>query len=138
MPETKSVTTKTRVLVVLMVLFSSVGNILLRKGMTEIGEVSLASPAAMATAFLRTLASGTIWMGIGLLLAFFICYLVVLSWADFSYVMPASAVGYAVVAFLGYAVLHEVVTPLRWAGVAVICLGVLLVGRTPARTTEAN
>jgi drug/metabolite transporter (DMT)-like permease len=134
----KSVATKTHVLVVLMVLFSSLGDILLSKGMTQIGEVNLASSTAIATAFLHTLTSSTIWLGIALLLVFFACYLLVLSWADYSYVMPASAVGYAFVAFLGYAVLHEVVTPLRWAGVAVICLGVLLVGRTPARTTEPS
>ena len=138
MSPAKSVTTKTHVLVVLMVLLSSVGDILLSKGMTQIGTVEFRSPAQVAATFLQTLTSGTIWMGIGLLLLFFACYLLVLSWADYSYVMPASAVGYAVVAFLGYAVLHEVVTPLRWAGVAVICLGVLLVGRTPARTTEPN
>jgi len=40
------------------------------------------------------------------------------------------------VALLGRFFLHEVVSPLRWAGIALLCLGVLIVGYTPPRTTE--
>jgi uncharacterized membrane protein len=61
-----------------------------------------------------------------------------LSWADYSYVMPASSFGYAVVALLGVLVLRESVTSARWAGVALICVGVALVGRTEPRTTKAS
>ena len=129
---------KTHVLVVLMVLFSSVGEVLLGMGMKQIGAVKLNSPSALVAAFVSTVTNGVIWLGILLLLLFFVCYLLVLSWADYSYVMPASAFGYAVVAFLGYAVLREVVSPTRWAGVACICLGVLLVGQTPPRTTHPS
>ncbi len=119
-----------------MVSFSSAGDILLSKGMKQVGSVSVASPATLAMAFLGTVTNGMIWLGIGSFLLFFVCYMLVLSWADYSYVMPASAVGYAIVPFLGYALLGEVVTSTRWAGVAFICLGVMLVGRTPPRTTE--
>jgi drug/metabolite transporter (DMT)-like permease len=62
--------------------------------------------------------------------------MLILSWADFSYVQPASSVAYLVVALLGYFYLGERVSRLHWAGVAVICLGVLVVGNTPPRTTE--
>ena len=134
----KSLRRKTHVLVVLMVVFSSLGELLLGMGMRQIGAVKLDSPAAMAGAFWSTVTNGIIWLGILLLLLFFVCYLLVLSWADYSYVMPASAFGYALVAFLGYAVLREVVSPTRWAGVACICLGVLLVGQTPPRTTHPS
>ena len=132
----KKLGNKTHLLIVLMVLFSSVGNILLSVGMKQIGSVSLASPTLMATAFVQTVTSGLIWLGIVSFLLFFVCYLLVLSWADYSYVTPASAVGYAIVPLLGYAVLGEAVTSMRWAGVGFICLGVMLVGRTPPRTTE--
>ena len=129
---------KTHVLVVLMVLFSSVGEVLLGMGMKQIGAVKLNSPSALVAAFVSTVTNGVVWLGILLLLLFFVCFLLVLSWADYSYVMPASAFGYAVVAFLGHAVLREVVSPTRWAGVACICLGVLLVGQTPPRTTHPS
>jgi drug/metabolite transporter (DMT)-like permease len=129
---------KTFVLLVLMVLSVSFGNVILSRGMKQIGRVALDSPAATAITFARTFTSGTIWLGIACLLLFFVCYLVVLSWADYSFVSPATATSYAVVALLGTLLLGEVVTSVRWAGVAVICLGVLLVSHTPPRTTERS
>lgn len=133
----KTLRARTYALVVLMVLFSSVGDILLSKGMKQIGSVSVASPASLAAAFLQTVTNRAIWLGISCFLLFFLAYLLVLSWADYSFVMPASATGYAIVPFLGYVLLGEVVPSRRWLGVVCICLGVLLVGRTPPRTTEA-
>ena len=70
------------------------------------------------------------------LLLAFACAALVLSWADYSYVQPASATGYLFVALLGYLLLGEVIPRMRWVGVLVICVGVLLVGGTPPRTTE--
>ena len=62
-------------------------------------------------------------------------YMTVLSWADYSYVMPAGAFGYALLTFLAVVFLHETVSPRRWVGVVLICVGVLLVGQTKPRTT---
>src|SRR5437879_2004622 len=99
---------KTYSLLASMMIFSSLGNVLLSKGMKQIGEVHDYSPQALVAVFFTTFRSGTIWMGICSLLVFFISYLLVLSWADFSYVQPISAIGYAVVAFLGYLMLGEI------------------------------
>ena len=128
--------TKTLAFLGLMVLASSVGDIFLKQGMQRI-EVQL-DPASLGSAFAQTVASGLIWLGIACLLASFVLYLMLLSWADYSYVMPVSSFGYAVVALLAVLVLGESVTLGRWAGVALICLGVGLVGRTEPRTTGAN
>jgi len=97
-------------------------------------EVS--SPAELVHVLARVLSSGTIWLGIALLLTFFVAYMLVLSWADYSFVQPASAMAYAVVALLATLLLGEVVSPLRWAGIAVICAGVFVVGHTHPNTTE--
>ena len=86
--------------------------------------------------FARAFSSGTVWLGVILLLAFFISYTLVLSWADFSFVQPASSMSYVIVALLGHFFLREYVSPLRWTGIALLCLGVLIVGHTPPRTTE--
>ena len=129
---------RTYVFLVLMVAFGSVGSILLSKGMKEIGEVNPWAAAAMAAAFFKVLTSGWIWLGIGFQLLFLVSFLLVLSWADYSYVFPASAIGYAVVALLGYAVLGERVSLARWLGVGLICLGVTLVGRTPTSTRDRS
>jgi len=127
---------KTFTMLMLMVFFSSFGNILLSKGMKGIGEVRDYSPVALASLFTKTFTSGSIWLGIISLLIFFICNLLVLSWADYSFVQPASAIGYALVALLGYLLLGEFVSPLRWVGVGLISAGVALVGGTEPRTTK--
>jgi uncharacterized membrane protein len=129
---------KTYLLILLMVIFGPLGNVLLGKGMKRIGPTSLGTPAETIDLLARVLTSGTIWLGIGSLITFFVAYTLVLSWADYSYVQPASAVAYGMVALLAHFMLREVVTPLRWLGVLVICLGVLVVGHTPPRTTESS
>ena len=126
---------KTYVLLLFVVLFAPLGNVLLSKGMKGIGSAQKWALADLFPVLGKILSSGYIWLGIACLLAFFIAYMLVLTWADYSYVQPASAFSYAVVAVLGYFLLGEVVPALRWAGIAVICAGVFVVGRTPPRTT---
>jgi drug/metabolite transporter (DMT)-like permease len=127
---------KTYLLLLFMVLLAPLGNVLLSKGMKGIGSAKNWAAADIFPTLLKILTSGYIWLGIACLLAFFVAYMLVLTWADYSYVQPASAFSYAVVALLSYFLLGEVVPPLRWAGIAVICVGVFVVGRTPPRTTE--
>jgi uncharacterized membrane protein len=129
---------KTYLLILLMVIFGPLGNVLLGKGMKRIGAVSMGTPAEAVDLLSRVLMSGTIWLGIGSLIAFFVAYMLVLSWADYSYVQPASSVAYGMVALLAHFMLREEVTPVRWMGVLIICLGVLVVGQTPPRTTEPS
>jgi drug/metabolite transporter (DMT)-like permease len=127
---------KTYIFILLMVLFAPLGNILLSKGMKSIGSAKDWAPQDLLPIFVRVLSSGYIWLGIACLLAFFVAYMLVLTWADYSYVQPASAFSYAVVAILGYFLLGEQVNLLRWIGIAVICVGVFIVGHTHPRTTE--
>lgn len=129
---------KTYVLLVLMVLFGSVGDVLLSKGMKQVGEVTDWSLSGLSGMFLQVFTSPTIWLGICCLILFFVGYMLVLSWADFSYVLPATATSYAIVPLLGYLLLGEMVSSVRWTGVAFICLGVMLVGSTPPSTTGAQ
>jgi drug/metabolite transporter (DMT)-like permease len=129
---------KTYTLILVIVIFGPLGNLLLGKGMKR-----LASPTAWTSGELARIASFVlrseiIWLGIGSLIVFFVAYSLVLSWADYSYVQPASAFAYGTAALLGHFVLGERVSTLQWAGIIVICLGVFIVGRTPPRTTERN
>ena len=125
---------KTLLMICVMVLCATTGDLMLKRGMTRIGAVQL-TPGGVSHAFVLIVASGTIWLAILFLLGFLVSNMTVLSLADYSYVMPASAFGYAVVTFMGVAILGEKVTPRRWLGVALICIGVFLVGRTAPRTT---
>lgn len=127
---------KTYLFILFMVVFGPLGNVLLGKGMKRIGAIHVISLAQLGHLLLRVLSSPTIWAGIAALLSFFVAYMLVLSWADYSYVQPASSVSYAMVALLAHYLLRETISPLRWLGVLIICLGVLVVGYTPPRTTE--
>jgi uncharacterized membrane protein len=127
---------KTFALILVMVIFGPLGDVLLRKGMRNIGAISDWSPANLAHLFVVVFTSGMIWLGIASLLTFFVAFTLVLSWADYSYVQPASSFAYGLVAVLGRYVLGESITTMRWVGVLVICFGVLIVGHTPPRTTE--
>lgn len=132
----KNLRPKTYAMILLMVILNPCGNIFLGKGMKRIGAMSSWAPSEVFRFFFRAFTTGTIWIGIGLLLAFFVAYLLVLSWADYTYVQPSSALANGLTALLALLVLHEVITPLRWVGVMLICLGVFVVGRTHPRTTE--
>src|SRR5258708_8590592 len=125
---------KTLVLVLTMVVGANIGDVMLKGGMTQKGAVPV-SLSGLQHAFLMTVTNGTIWIGIFFLTGFMLSYMTVLSWADYSYVMPAGAFGYALLTFLAVVFLHESVSPRRWIGVALICVGVLLVGQTKPRTT---
>ncbi len=122
-------------MVLAMVVCANTGDLLLKRGMTNIGAVEF-SGSGLAHAFRLTVTNPVIWLGILFLLGFMICYMTVLSWADYSYVMPAGAFGYALLTFLAVVFLHESVSPRRWVGVILICIGVMLVGQTKPRTTE--
>jgi drug/metabolite transporter (DMT)-like permease len=126
----------TYLLILVMVLLGAIGDLFLRAGMLRVGAASLASPAAIIATLVRAFTTPEIWLGIGCLILFFVSYLLALARADYSFVSPAAAMSYAVVAVLAWAVLGEVITPVRWIGIVVICAGVLLVSHTPPRTTQ--
>jgi drug/metabolite transporter (DMT)-like permease len=127
---------KTSVLILIMISVAPLGDTFLGKGMKQIGAMPGWAPADLFHFFFRAFTNGTIWIAIGLLLTFFIAYLLVLSWADYSYVQPASSASYVLIALLAHFILHEQISPVRWAGVAVICVGVFAVGHTSPRTPE--
>jgi uncharacterized membrane protein len=136
MTSAKTHKSKTYVLLFLMVLFGSVGNTILSKGMKDVGDLDLSHLHAIEAGAVGVLTSGTVWTGIALMLLFMVCHMLVLSWADYSFVMPFSAIAYALVPLLGYLFLHEQVSAARWIGIILIFLGVLLINRTPPRTTQ--
>ena len=127
---------KTYIFLLVMVTFGPLGDVFLGKGMKSVGAAGAWAPADIVHFFARAFTSGTVLLGIGLLIAFFIAYTLVLSWADFSFVQPASSISYVFVALLGHFLLGEIVSTTRWVGILIICAGVLLVGNTPPRTTE--
>ncbi len=129
---------KTYFLITIMIIAGPIGNLLIAKGMKNLGPINYWPPSELLGVFVRVFSSLTIWIGIASLIAFVVCFMLALSVADYSFVQPAAAVGYLVIAILGVVVLHEKVSPLHWAGIVVICLGVSFIRGTNPRTTETS
>jgi drug/metabolite transporter (DMT)-like permease len=109
------------------------GDTCLSRGMTHLPPVSLAHPGSLVAAVF------TPWVaaGIALLIGFFASYLTALSWADLTFVLPATAFGNVIVALLSKFWLHEPISLERWAGIVLITVGVGFVARGPALTEPA-
>jgi drug/metabolite transporter (DMT)-like permease len=135
MTHSKKPSLGTSLLLAITVALDAAGTLLLSGGMKHVGSIDAATLPIVVRAFGRAMARAEIWLGIASLIVWFVCSLVLFSRIDFSYVQPVSAIGYALVAVLGYVVLGEAVTAARWAGIVCICAGVSLIGRTPSRTT---
>jgi uncharacterized membrane protein len=136
MASEKRLRIKTLIMVLAMVVCAVTGDLLLKRGMGEAGAVQF-TRHGLGQSLIHIATSGMIWLGIAFLLGFMAAQMTVMSWADYSYVMPAGAFGYALQTFLAVVVLHETVSARRWIGVALICVGVVLVGQTKPRTSEA-
>ena len=110
--------------------FSTAGDSLLARGMKEIGGISLYNLHSLILAILNPLVA----VGILLLLAFFSSYMSALSWADLTYVLPATSLGYVLVALVARICFHEAISPTRWLGIALIAAGVGFVAAGPSVT----
>jgi drug/metabolite transporter (DMT)-like permease len=134
---TRRLQLKTIPLILISIILGPLGNVFLGKAMKRVGSLTLGRTLDIVPIASRVLASGYIWLGIACLLAFFVVHMLLLTWADYSYVQPATSLSYFSITVLSYFVLGEVISPLRWLGVTVICLGVFIVGRTSPSTTGA-
>jgi drug/metabolite transporter (DMT)-like permease len=124
-------------LILVSIILGPLGNVFLGKAMKGLGTVGSARIFDLAPIASRVLASGYIWLGIACLLGFFIAHMLLLTWADYSYVQPATSLSYLSISVLSCLLLGEIISPLRWLGVTVICLGVFLVSRTSPSTSGA-
>ena len=112
------------------VVFGASGDALLSRGMRQLGEIPLGHWHKLIFA----VAHPWVALGVLLLLAFFASYMTALSWADLTYVLPATSIGYVLLAFIAKFLLHENVSATRWLGIALIAAGVGFVAQGPALT----
>lgn len=113
-------------------IFAPVGDSLLSYGMKQVGNISARNIGDL----LLAITNPWVALGILLLLGFFASYMTALSWADLTYVLPASSAGYVLLAFIARFALHERVSPMRWLGIALVSSGVGFVTTGPERTSS--
>ncbi len=107
---------------------------MLSHGMKQTGNISIHN---LPTVFFA-LSNPWVALGIVLLLAFFASYMNALSWADLTYVLPATSLGYVLLAFVAKFALHEQISLSRWLGIALISGGVGFVAGGPALTSHSH
>jgi drug/metabolite transporter (DMT)-like permease len=114
--------------------FAAAGDSMLSHGMKQTGSISIHHLQGVIFAVLNP------WVAVGilLLLAFFATYMTALSWADLTYVLPATSLGYVLLALVARFVLHEHVSPLRWLGIVLITGGVGFIAGGPELTTHGH
>jgi drug/metabolite transporter (DMT)-like permease len=112
--------------------FASIGDSMLSRGMKEIGSV----PISRLQTLIAALRDPWIVGGIVFLLGFFAAYMTALSWADLTYVLPATSLGYVLLALIAKFILHEQVTMWRWVGISLIAIGVSFVASGPELTSH--
>ncbi|KAA0893427.1 EamA family transporter [Oryzomonas japonica] len=121
---------KTVIIMFMAVSAGTVGDILLAKGMKEMGDISAMNLRGIMDTAFRALTTPKLMMGTVMLAIFFFLWLAVLSWEDLSVALPMQALNYVLVAFLSQYFLHETVTPLRWAGTVLVCVGVMMITKS--------
>jgi drug/metabolite transporter (DMT)-like permease len=115
------------------VLFSSTGDVMLSRGMKQVGEIHLTNLGSVFSA----LENFWVLLGICFLLIFFASYVTSLSWADLTFVLPATSFSYVMMALLARTLLHEHISVQRWCGIMLIVAGVGFVAGGPSHTERA-
>ena len=134
---------KTAAVLIIAIVAQAFGDVFLTRGMKAIAPAQTGggeffdSLSQVAHIAVQALQSPMVWLGTLMLIVFFVLFSAALSWADLSFVLPATAFGYVLNVAAGYYFLGETVSNRRWAGAMIITLGVLFVSRSGDRTGEA-
>jgi drug/metabolite transporter (DMT)-like permease len=121
---------KTAVVMLIAVTAGTIGDLLLARGMKELGDLSAMNLKGIFNVALQALTSPKLVFGTCMLAVFFFLWLAVLSWEDLSVALPMQALNYILVAFLSQYFLHEMVSPLRWAGTVLVAIGVIMITKS--------
>lgn len=117
---------KTAILIAVIVLADSAGDVLLTRGMKQVGEISTLRWRELLAIARKLLSNRSFLSAIFFISVTFVSFLTVLSWADLSLIFPATSLIYVVSTLGARFILGETVTLERWAGILLVCLGVAL------------
>ena len=119
-------TVRVAVFIAIIVFAETFGNIAVSYAMKRIGEVTSFRPSIVLPMLGRAFRLPSMWLGVALMAVAFFSLLALLSWADASLVVPATALSYVSGAFGAKFFLRENISPVRWAGVFLVCAGIAL------------
>lgn len=119
---------KTLIFTLIVIGTNAFGDLFLKIGMSQDSAKLTPSPLSYISAIFQPLVA----LGIVLLVVWMLSRMALLSWADLSFVLPVTALGYVAVAVLGRVFLDEHISATHWLGILLIVGGAALVGwKTP-------
>lgn len=128
----QAVELKTKLLAAFVVVTNVLGNFSMSWGVKHLATDLGLSPVA----YIRLIFTPWVLLGTSLLILWLLSRMTLLGWADLSYVLPVTSIGYVLSAVLGKVFFGEQITWQRWLGTALIVVGIVFVGRTAANTTR--
>lgn len=136
-PARRRVDLKTKLLATFVVATNVLGNFSMSWGMKHLSADHLNSDLGLSPlAYIRLIFTPWVLLGTVLLVLWLLSRMTLLGWADLSYVLPVTSIGYVLSVFLGKVFFGEQVTWQRWLGTALIVVGIVFVGLTTANTTQ--
>lgn len=129
---------KTFIVLVLAILVNAAGNLCISYGMKSIGAPAEWSVRSIGALVAAAFSSQAVWIGLPLLMVFFLLFLSLLSWADLSFVLPMISYCFVVNALLARLVLGERIPLVRWTGIILVSAGIFLVSKSTAHPKPAE
>lgn len=117
----------TALMIALVVLGGSVGDVFVTKGMKQVGEIATLNARELLRIAGRTLANKWFLVGVFFMAVSFFSFLAVLSWANLSLVLPATSISFVLTTIGAKVFLQEKISPMRWAGILLVCAGVTMI-----------
>ena len=108
---------------------AALGTILVRRGMLQVGSLETYAPLELIAYFWHALCNPYVIGGTILNAGFYFLFLAALSWTDVTVAVPMTAIEYGFAAVLAILMLKEKVPPMRWAGIAMVIIGVIFIAR---------
>jgi drug/metabolite transporter (DMT)-like permease len=112
---------------------TAMGQILIRRGMQQIGSLEEYAPAALVAYFTQVITNPNVIGGTLLNGVFYLLLITALSWAEVTVAVPFTALEYGFAAVLAITILQEAVPPIRWMGIVLVIVGVLLISLSGSR-----
>jgi drug/metabolite transporter (DMT)-like permease len=119
----------TKLLLILLIglVFEAAGVVLLKKGITKVGEVKQVSIAEIVRVVKASISNPCVLLGVFFEALFFVCLLVLMAESDISFLWPLTALSFVMTTLAALIFLGEQVSSVRWAGVVFIMIGTALI-----------
>jgi drug/metabolite transporter (DMT)-like permease len=117
----------TALLIGLVVLGGSAGDVCITKGMKQIGEISTLNLRLLLRTFVRAITNKYVLLGVFFMAVSYFSFLGALRLADLSLVLPATSISFVITTIAARLFLKETISAIRWAGILLVCIGVALI-----------